>query len=281
MSRRSRLSQGKAHGPARRLSGEPGEPPGRAWIPAAVGLAVSAYLLGLDLTGATAFCVVPSTCDAVRGSAYGRVLGVPLSVLGVLFFAGALGLCLIRHPRRDRWLDVVAAGGAGAAFVFVALQIAVIRAVCPYCLVAEAAAVALAYFVFRRAPVTRRKRAGVAAVLTALILSVAYAVTPPPPANAAYAAGLARHLARSAAVFYGAYWCPHCREQKALFGPAAVLLPYVECDPRGTNAQPERCRARGIRVYPTWELHGQLVEGVLTLRELAQRSGYEPPPSDR
>jgi uncharacterized membrane protein len=279
MSRGSRLAQSKEHGRARRLSGEPGEPPRLAGIPAAVGLAVSAYLLGLDLTGATAFCVVPSMCDAVRGSVYARLLGVPLSVLGVLFFAGALGLCLIRPSRSDRWLEVVAAGGAGAAFVFVALQIAVIRAVCPYCLVAEAAAFALAYLIFRRAPVIRRKRAGVATALTALILSVAYAVTPP-PASAGYAAGLARNLARSGAVFYGAYWCPHCREQKALFGPAAALLPYVECDPRGTNAQPDRCRARGIRVYPTWEFDGHLAEGVLTLRELAQRSGYTPP-SDR
>ncbi|MEK7133297.1 MAG: hypothetical protein AAB771_01260, partial [Patescibacteria group bacterium] len=27
------------------------------------------------------------------------------------------------------------------------------------------------------------------------------------------------------AVFYGAFWCPHCQNQKAMFGKSAKLLP--------------------------------------------------------
>ncbi len=262
----------------RRLTGQPAASPGIAWIPAVIGLAVSAYLLGFDLLGGRAVCLTSSSCDAVRSSLYARLLGIPVSAVGVVFFAGALALWRARSPRCDRSLEVLAAAGAGAALVFVALQLAVIRALCPYCLVAEAAAFALAYLVLKSAPPAGQARAWAAVGAAVIILATIYAVTPAAPPGSAYAAGLARHLAQSGAVFYGAYWCPHCRDQKALFGSAAALLPYVECDPRGTHAQAALCQARGINAYPTWEFHGQLVEGVLTLDNLARRSGYPPPP---
>ena len=249
-----------------------------AWIPSAAGLAISAYLLVLDIFAATTFCLTEYVCGTVRGSAYGRILGVPVAAVGVAFFGAALGLSLTRTAWRDRVLEILAAAGAGGAAVFVTLQLAVIHAVCPSCLAAEAAAFALAFLVLKDSPRPHLIDAAVAGVLAAAVLSIIYVGTPPRPATSAYATGLARHLAASGAVMYGAYWCPHCREQKALFGSAAILLPYVECDARGRHAQVERCRARGIRVYPTWEFHGQLVERALTLDELADRSGYPPPP---
>jgi uncharacterized membrane protein len=251
------------------------------WIPSAVGLAVSAYLFGLDLSGTAAFCLTPYGCESVRGSAYGRILGVPVAAVGLLFFGAALGLCLIRAPWRDRWFEILAGIGTGASVVFVGLQFAVIRAVCPYCLVAEAAAFALAYLILKDKPRRSQVRAGFAAVIVAVALSATYAWTSTQLAESEYASGLARHLTQSGAAFYGAYWCPHCQEQKAMFGRAAALLPYVECDPRGAHAQPDRCRARGIRAYPTWEFRGDLVEGLLSLNELARRSGHPRPPSNR
>lgn len=263
------------------VPGGPGESLRAAWIPTAAGLAVSFYLLGLDLFGASAVCLVPSGCDTVRSSAYGTILGLPVSAIGVVFFATTLALCRTRRPWRDRWLPLLAAAGAGAALVFAVVQLIVIRAVCPYCLVAEAAAFALAYHVLAGIPPADRVRAGATAVLAAVILTTIYALTPAHTEDADYAAGLARYLTRSGAVFYGAYWCPHCREQKALFGSAAALLPYVECDPRGNHPQVARCLVRGIRAYPTWEFGGQLVEGVLTLGDLARRSSYPPPAHSR
>ena len=249
-----------------------------AWIPALVGLAISAYLLILDLVTATPFCLTQRMCETVRGSAYGRILGVPVTAVGVAFFAAALGLSLTRTAWRGRLLELVAAAGVGGAAVFVALQLVVLHAVCPSCLAAEAAAFVLAFLVLKDSPRPHLIDAGVAGVLAAAVLAIIYVGTPTRPAGSDYTTGLARHLAASGAVMYGAYWCPHCREQKALFGSAASLLLYVECDPRGEHAEPDLCRARGIRVYPTWDLHGQLVEHALTLEELARRSGYPPPP---
>lgn len=55
------------------------------------------------------------------------------------------------------------------------------------------------------------------------------------------------------------------------------LLPYVECDPRGMDARPQRCDRAAVRVYPTWIIGGQRLEGVLTLDQLAQASKFPGP----
>ena len=89
-----------------------------------------------------------------------------------------------------------------------------------------------------------------------------------------YQVALAKHLTDSGAVMYGAYWCPHCADQKRAFGDAFTYVDYAECDPAGQNARPELCKQKGITAYPTWELDGRLFEGVFSLQELAGLSGY-------
>jgi len=57
----------------------------------------------------------------------------------------------------------------------------------------------------------------------------------------------------SGATFYGAFWCPHCQEQKAAFGKAQKLLPYVECSNPDGKSQNLICEAAKITGYPTWD----------------------------
>ena len=87
---------------------------------------------------------------------------------------------------------------------------------------------------------------------------------------------LAEHLTETGAVFYGASWCPHCQEQKRLFGASASRLPYVECSPGGRTAPPSAaCRRAGVQTYPTWVIDGRAIVGqVLTLADLADRTGF-------
>ncbi|MEL6815377.1 MAG: hypothetical protein AAFP03_11255, partial [Cyanobacteria bacterium J06598_3] len=77
------------------------------------------------------------------------------------------------------------------------------------------------------------------------------------------------------AKMYGAYWCPHCANQKREFGGAAGRLPYVECDPEGINAQAEACEAAGVEVYPTWVIENEVYLGVQPIGRLSVLSGYE------
>ncbi len=85
---------------------------------------------------------------------------------------------------------------------------------------------------------------------------------------------LAQCLADNGATFYGAYTCPHCQEQKRMFGRSERLLPYVECALPGGQGQTEECQQANITGYPTWEFaDGSRLQGVQQLATLAARTG--------
>lgn len=89
---------------------------------------------------------------------------------------------------------------------------------------------------------------------------------------------LAQHLTESGAKMYGAYWCPHCRDQKNLFGKEAFQdVTYVECEADATKdkPEPEKCEAAGVQSYPTWEIDGKLQPGTIPLERLASLSDYD------
>ena len=78
-------------------------------------------------------------------------------------------------------------------------------------------------------------------------------------------------IKESGAIFYGAFWCPHCQAQKALFGQSAQLLPYVECSTPDGKSQTQQCTDAGVTGYPTWVFkNGTKQEGSLTFDQLAQ-----------
>ncbi len=84
----------------------------------------------------------------------------------------------------------------------------------------------------------------------------------------------AQCLKDSGAVFYGAFWCPHCREQKAMFGNSAKLVPYVECSTPDGQSQNLVCKEKDIKSYPTWIFaDGSTSTGTLELADLATRTG--------
>ena len=74
-------------------------------------------------------------------------------------------------------------------------------------------------------------------------------------------------------IFYGAFWCPHCQSQKALFGRSSRLLPYVECSNPDGQSQNALCTEKGIQSYPTWEFaDGTREIGEIPLARLAEKS---------
>lgn len=89
---------------------------------------------------------------------------------------------------------------------------------------------------------------------------------------------LAKYLKQIGAKEYGAFWCPHCHDQKQLFGKeASALFEYIECDPNGKNARPQVCKDAKIEGYPTWVIKGQKYSGVYSLEKLAEMTGYQGP----
>lgn len=77
----------------------------------------------------------------------------------------------------------------------------------------------------------------------------------------------------SGAKFFGAFWCPHCQDQKKMFGSSAKLLPYVECSTPNGQEQLQVCVDEGIQGYPTWKFaDGTVFTNVLTLENLAEKT---------
>ncbi|MEK7649577.1 MAG: hypothetical protein AAB367_01245 [Patescibacteria group bacterium] len=90
--------------------------------------------------------------------------------------------------------------------------------------------------------------------------------------------GFTQCLKDKGAVFYGAFWCPHCQNQKAMFGSSDKLLPYVECSTADGKGQLPVCREKNIEGYPTWTFaDGTRESGELDLVVLAQKTGCELP----
>lgn len=121
-------------------------------------------------------------------------------------------------------------------------------------------------------------------VVVGAILYVVSGNSPSPTANVAtstvengVASGsnlpLAQCLKDSGAVFYGAFWCPHCKKQKEEFGAAAPALPYIECSTPDGNDQTPICKAKGIKSYPTWKFaDGSEMTGEVALDKLAEKT---------
>jgi hypothetical protein len=88
----------------------------------------------------------------------------------------------------------------------------------------------------------------------------------------------AQCLNAKGAKMYGAWWCPHCQEQKEMFGFAFQYVNYTECSPEGEKTMNDTCKQAGIKGYPTWQFSdGSRVEGPQLLSVLGEKTGCKLP----
>jgi hypothetical protein len=84
----------------------------------------------------------------------------------------------------------------------------------------------------------------------------------------------AKCLASKQTKMYGLYWCPHCAEQKAMFGKAFQYVPYVECAIKGSRELVPECKAANIKLFPSWQFaNNPPKEGVFPMEELSDKTG--------
>ena len=85
----------------------------------------------------------------------------------------------------------------------------------------------------------------------------------------------AKFLTEKGIVMYSAYWCPHCHDQKELFGKEAVKeLNIIECARDGENNQFELCQEKEIEGFPSWEINNQIYSGTRELNQLGELTNY-------
>jgi uncharacterized membrane protein/glutaredoxin len=242
-------------------------------------------------------------CDKVLSSAWGSVLGQPLSLFGLLAYGAVLVLALLplvlQGELRSQWgalcrwgSFLVSTGMAVFSAVLLGVMALAIRDCCPFCILSAVLSVALFLLSLQQGDWADRGQLVFRGILVALVVALvglgwAAAVdrpaalssrgAPPPVRSVSTAStlALAERLDAAGAVMYSAYWCPHCHEQKELFGQeAAARLKVIECAPDGQNSQAALCQQKKIEGYPTWEINGQLDSGVKPLQKLANLVGY-------
>jgi hypothetical protein len=88
----------------------------------------------------------------------------------------------------------------------------------------------------------------------------------------------AKCLSTKQAKMYGLYWCPHCIEQKEMFGDAFHYVPYQECAIKGSSEEVAVCKIAGVKMFPAWQFgHEAPKEGVLSLEALSDKTGCSLP----
>lgn len=255
---------------------------------ALVGIGLTAYLtIAAWNEQAVAGCTAGSGCDVVLNSRWSKLFGLPTAFWGFLAYSSLAAIAFIK--RSDlHWKLAWAVSLLGVLYsiYLTAISFLELKAACPYCLTSLVLmATILGAVTYQRPPDLARFSwrpwlLGTVPVglLVVLILHLHYAgvwgstTTVEEPKMRA----LAEHLVKSNAKFYGAYWCPHCADQKEMFGSSASRLPYIECSPFGSGGpQASACSDMGIKSYPTWIIDGQRHVGVLTLEELARYSDFK------
>lgn len=117
---------------------------------------------------------------------------------------------------------------------------------------------------------------GLAVTLVALVWSGYYFFFYSKPASTLDA--FAECLKGKGAKMYGAWWCPHCADQKEMFGYAFERVNYVECSPPGQRTENETCKQAGVKNFPTWQFaDGSRTEGAQPLSLLSQKTGCRLP----
>ncbi len=109
------------------------------------GFGVSLYLAVTHYMGFTVPCDITHGCEVVLNSKYSSLYGVPLSVLGVLYFMAIIVTSLLanHYISWQKYLTYLLSLGALAALVFLSIQFFVLKKVCQYCLATDLTSVAL------------------------------------------------------------------------------------------------------------------------------------------
>jgi uncharacterized membrane protein len=107
----------------------------------AIGLLDSVYLSWVKIAHTEVYCGGSTACDTVNTSKYAEIAGVPIAFLGLGAYIVLLALSYL-ETRQGLFgeyallgMFVMTLGGTLYSFYLTYLEIYVIRAICPYCVV--------------------------------------------------------------------------------------------------------------------------------------------------
>lgn len=106
-----------------------------------VGFLDAVYLSVKALQNIAPPCFITGGCETVTTSPYSRILGIPIALLGALYYLTALGLGLWFLDKKDFRALRILPWISGAGFLFslylLFIQASVLEAFCSYCLLSS------------------------------------------------------------------------------------------------------------------------------------------------
>lgn len=103
-----------------------------------IGFLDASYLTVSHYTGAELSCSLTDGCGQVTSSEYSVIFGVPLALLGLLYYLSIFILSFlyldIKKPEIFEFIRPLTVAGLLASIWFVYLQLYVIEAICQYCM---------------------------------------------------------------------------------------------------------------------------------------------------
>lgn len=110
-----------------------------------LGLLVSVYMTIYKITSNDSMCIGSQDCSVVNASRYSEIYGIPVAVLGVVGYTAILGVLLLERNQGffKQNGSMLFFGLSLTGFLFtlylIFLEVALIKAYCPFCIASQAA----------------------------------------------------------------------------------------------------------------------------------------------
>lgn len=255
---------------------------------ALIGTLVSGYLSYLHYYDITPICFIGdiNSCVSVAESTYSIIFGIPVAFLGFITWLSLLifTLHIYNHHRKNtgnihaftsKVIFAISCLGVFIAGYFNNIMLLKLNAICMWCELSHVLMLISFFIAFYLVYSQTKKNWFRYAFFFALILFLIPFVLGLVVFNNPNEIELTQCLSEKNLTMYGTFWCPHCLDQKEMFGEEAFsYINYVECaDPNQPNMQLKVCKDAGIDGYPTWvNAHNEKISGAQsfdTLREWA------------
>jgi uncharacterized membrane protein len=103
---------------------------------ALAGAAVAAYLVYARYTGTRLVCTTGG-CETVQHSKYAKAAGIPVAVLGLTAYLAVFATALSARLEAAALGAAIVLGGLAFGIYLIVIQVAVIEAICQWCLASD------------------------------------------------------------------------------------------------------------------------------------------------
>ena len=100
---------------------------------ALVGLGIAGYLTVVHYAGGTPVCAISHGCATVQASAYAKLAGVPVALLGAAGYAAILACLILDGEAARTAAATLSLAGAGFSAWLTYVEVAELDAICIWC----------------------------------------------------------------------------------------------------------------------------------------------------